>query len=142
MNNCKRGKEAYICANCLVVSARADDVDICRVDIGAYLTFLPSARVIKKRKGKYRKGFKTYVRTRANQRRNILALLCTSHTVEVLEIDICDGQIAGVLVAQSQIALSVALGQFDSPVHVCHGHRVVSHILDASGTTATLQAGF
>lgn len=57
-------------------------------------------------------------------------------------MDICDGQIAGKLVTQSQIALSVALGQFNGPVYVCHRHSVVGDVLDASRTTAALQTGF
>lgn len=82
------------------------------------------------------------MRTRANQSRNILALLCTSHTLEVFEVDVCDGQIARKFVTQSQVALSVALSQFNSPVYICHGHSVIGDVLDASRTTAALQTGF
>lgn len=47
----------------------------------------------------------------------------------------------GVLVAQSEIALSVALCDLNSIVNVLDGHSVVGNVLDASRTTSSLQVG-
>lgn len=53
---------------------------------------------------------KTYIRTRTNQRRNLGLFFRTRHTLKILKPDIRNGQVAGILVAESLVALAVALG--------------------------------
>lgn len=66
----------------------------------------------------------------------------TCDTTEILEMDIRNGQIAGILVTQSLITLTVALGQLNSPVHIMDRHCIVGYIPYAALATAALEAGF
>lgn len=47
----------------------------------------------------------------------------------------------GVLVAQSEVLLAVALGDLNSVVDVLDGHGVVGDVLHAAGATSALQVG-
>jgi hypothetical protein len=51
------------------------------------------------------------------------------------------GMTYGVLIAQSEVFLSVALGDFNSVINVLDGHGVVGDVLDAARATSTLQVG-
>lgn len=51
------------------------------------------------------------------------------------------GKAYGVLIAQSEVFLSVALGDFNSIINVVDGHGVVGDVLDAARATSTLQVG-
>lgn len=52
---------------------------------------------------------------------------------------ICPERTYGVLIAQSEITLSVALGDFDGVVDVVNGHRIVDDVLHTSRAASTLQ---
>lgn len=61
------------------------------------------------------------------------------HTLEVCKDYVGDSQWRGVLEAQCEIALSVALRDFDGIVDVVNEHGVVSDIIHTAISPSTLQ---
>jgi hypothetical protein len=47
----------------------------------------------------------------------------------------------GVLIAQSEVTLSVALSDLNSIINILDGHSVIGNVLDASRATSALQVG-
>lgn len=81
----------------------------------------------------------TYTRARTDQSRHIWLLFRACHTREILKPDICNGQVARVLIAQRFIALPIALRQLNRPVDIVDIHGVVSDVLNIARTAATLE---
>lgn len=77
--------------------------------------------------------------TRADHVTSIRLVLCAGDTLQVLDLDVADGQGGGVLVAESKVALAVALGDFNSVVDVGDGHGVVGDVVDTTASSATLK---
>jgi len=67
---------------------------------------------------------------------NLRLVLGARDSAEVAEGDIGDGQRAGVLGAQCQVALAVALGDLDRVVYIVDNHIFIGHVVDAPRTAA------
>ena len=67
------------------------------------------------------------------------AVFAARGAVHVLDQDVGNRQIRWELVAQRQVLLPVALGDFDGVVGVLHAHGVVGDVVDSSGATAALE---
>lgn len=60
-------------------------------------------------------------------------------TVEVLQVDVGDGEAGRELVAQGEVVLAVALGDRHSVVDLVDEHVFVGDVADAAGATAALE---
>jgi len=99
----------------LIRPARALHIDILHRDVAAHL------------------------RTRAYEIPDERVVLLARRAAEVLDGNVGDGEVAGKLVAEGEVLLAVALGDFDGVVDVAKHHAVVSNVGDGTGAAAPLQ---
>lgn len=78
-------------------------------------------------------------RTRADDISRVRRIFLASSAVEVRHLDIADREIRRELVAEREILLPVALRDLHSVVDVVDEHAVVGDVVDATGTSTTLQ---
>lgn len=76
---------------------------------------------------------------RAHEHANIGVIVVARGARQVLDKDIRDNQRAGVLQAQRQVLLAIALGDFNGIVDIVNNHPVVCDVVHNAGAAAALQ---
>lgn len=81
----------------------------------------------------------THVGARAHQVADERVVLVGRGALEVLDEDVGDGQVGGILVAEGEVLLTVALSDLDGVVDVGDGHGVVGDVVDGAEAAAALE---
>lgn len=80
-----------------------------------------------------------HTRAAAHQVSHEGIVLLAGGAVEVADVDVGDGEIGRILVAQREVLLAVALGDFDGIVDIGDSHGVVGDVGDGAEPAAALQ---
>lgn len=83
----------------------------------------------------------THCLARANNSTNIRVILARRCTLDVREKNIGNCQLRRILIAQSEILLSIALGHLNGVVDVVDGHGVIGNVLHTARATSALEVG-
>lgn len=124
-------RRTHIRAYKVIITIRALNINVRGLDVRANLEQIRNRSI-------YLFLDYTHSLARANNGTNIRVILARCCALDVREKNVGNSQLRRILVAQSEIFLSIALSHFNGVVDVIDCHGIIGNVLYATGATSTL----